>query len=260
MDSQLVHGMRQTTPLCSVILPVYNSAAYIDSAIASVLEQTEVSLELIVIDDASTDTSSQKLDLWEQRDSRIRKVHNARNVGVAETRNRGIAMARGKYIAFLDSDDIWMPQKLKQQIPYMEQQQWDFCCTAYQMVDAAGQFLKQRNVPEGCISFFDLLKENYICCSSVVLRADLAKQHTMQKNYAHEDYVYWLELLQQEAKGYALNQVLVNYRLVQNGRSANKWRAAKDRWSIYRTYLGYSTVKSLRYFVPYVFHGIQKYW
>jgi len=105
----------------------------------------------------------------------------------------------------------------------------------------------------------DLLKENYICCSSVMLRSQLAKQHRMNGSYAHEDYVYWLELLQSGAQGGVLNQCLTNYRLAQTSRSANKLQAARGRWQIYRKYLGYSIARSSWYFVQYAVNGWKKY-
>lgn len=131
-------------------------------------------------------------------------------MGVAAVRNKGIALARGKYIAFLDSDDTWHNAKLEQQINQLEQTGCDFSCTAYVMVNDEGQRIKNRFIEYQQILLEDLLKENYICCSSVLLRSQLTKQHTMDGSYAHEDYVYWLELLQAGARGCVLNQCLTS--------------------------------------------------
>lgn len=245
--------------ICSVILPVYNSERYLNRTIVSVLQQTMTAFELLALDDCSTDSSVQLLKRWAGKDSRLHIVCNTENQGVAAMRNQGIRMAQSEYIAFLDSDDTWQSTKLEQQLQFMEQTGCDFCCTAYSMVNDEGKRLKSRMLPQQDIQLEDLLKENYICCSSVMLRSQVAKQHTMNGSYAHEDYVYWLELLQSGAKGGVLNQCLTNYRLAQASRSANKLQAACGRWQVYRDYLGYGVVRSSLYFVQYAVNGWKKY-
>ena len=248
-----------TKPVCSIILPVYNSERYLNSTITSVLQQTMPDFELIAIDDCSTDSSLQILYQRAEKDHRIQVVESEKNQGVANVRNRGIAMAKGQYIAFLDSDDSWYSDKLQQQITWMEKQNCDFCCTAYEMVDDAGNRIKIKMMPHQKINLTDLLKENYICCSSSMIRSEIAKKHTMDGTYAHEDYVYWLELLQNGAKGCVLNQCLTKYRVIQTSRSANKAKAAKGRWDVYRRYLDYSVLRSGWYFMQYAMNGVKKY-
>lgn len=243
----------------SIILPVYNSEPYLNDTLASVVQQTETDFEVLAIDDCSTDKSVQILQQWAQRDNRIRVIPSSINIGVAAVRNRGIQLAKGDYIAFLDSDDIWKPYKLEKQLQLLEQTGKDFCCTAYNMVDNTGRYLKTRYINRTWILFQDLLKENYIILSTVLTCTEVAKQHIMNGTYAHEDYVYWLELLQSGAEGIVLDEVLAEYRLAQSGRSANKLQAAKGRWQIYRQYLGYSVPKTLWYFVQYVVNGVKKY-
>ncbi|MBR5318655.1 MAG: glycosyltransferase family 2 protein [Peptococcaceae bacterium] len=255
-----VMGLKQKKqPVCSIILPVYNSERYLNRTITSVLQQTMPDFELLAIDDCSTDNSLQMLYRWAEKDSRIQVIRNQKNQGVADTRNRGIHLAQGQHIAFLDSDDGWHNDKLHQQIAWMEQQQCDFSCTAYEMVNDDGQHIKTRMMRHQKIMMEDLLKENYICCSSAVIRSEVARAHTMDGTYNHEDYVYWLELLQSGAKGCVLNQCLTRYRLAQTGRSANKWKAAQGRWEVYRRYLGYGMLRSGWYFVQYAVNGWKKY-
>ena len=246
-------------PEISIILPVYNSERYLKRTIASIQQQTFIDYEVIAIDDGSTDGSLELLQDWSQNDARVQVLVNAQNTGVAEVRNKGIAQAQGKYICFIDSDDTWHSDKLERQLAFMKQSNADFSCTAYAMVDDEGKFIKNRMLDKQVIILEDLLKENYICCSTVMLKAKIAKQCRMNNGYAHEDYVYWLDLLQSGAKGMALNQVLTRYRLAQAGRSANKGKAAQGRWQIYRQYLNYGIVKSARYFVQYAVNGIKKY-
>ena len=250
---------QEENKICSVILPVYNSERYLNRTVNSVIQQTMSDFELLAIDDCSTDGSVQLLERWREKDNRITILCNTENQGVAAVRNQAIAAAQGKYIAFLDSDDTWQSMKLERQLQFMEQTGCDFCCTAYSMVDEEGKHIKNRMLPWQSIRLEDLLKENYICCSSVMLRSQLAKEHAMNGNYAHEDYVYWLELLQSGAQGGVLNQCLTNYRLAQTSRSANKLKAAQGRWQVYRKYLGYGVMRSGWYFAQYAVNGVRKY-
>ena len=246
-------------PVCSIILPVYNSEPYLNRTIASVLQQTMQNFELIAIDDCSTDNSLQTLCQWAEKDNRIQVVRNNKNQGVARVRNRGVAMAKGQYIAFLDSDDGWYSDKLQQQIAWMEQQNCDFCCTSYTMIDNVDRPIKTRWLEQQEICIEDLLKENYIIVSSTVIRSEIAKQYAMNDSYAHEDYVYWLELLQHGVKGCVLSQCLTEYRVIKTSRSGNKAKAAKGRWDVYRRYLGYGVLRSGWYFVQYAVNGLKKY-
>jgi len=246
-------------PQISIILPVYNSERYINRTITSILQQTMTDFELIAIDDCSTDSSLAKLQEWADKDSRIQVVANSQNMGVADTRNKGIAMAKGDYICFIDSDDTWHSDKLAKQLTWMQQTSSDFSCTEYDMVDDEGRFIKHRTVHTQAIQYDDLLKENYIICSTVMLKTDMAKQHRMNGTYVHEDYIYWLDLLKAGARGTVLQENLARYRLAQTGRSANKVKAAKGRWQIYRRYLKFNVFKTVWYFVHYAINGVKKY-
>ena len=243
----------------TIILPVYNSERYINRTITSIMQQTMIDFELIAIDDCSTDNSLQKLKEWERKDSRIQVLSNPQNMGVADTRNKGIGMAKGEYICFIDSDDAWHNDKLAQQLDWMQRTGSDFSCTAYDMIDDEGKFIKHRTIHTQVIQYDDLLKENYIICSTVMLKAACAKQHRMNGSYMHEDYIYWLDLLKAGAKGTVLQENLARYRLAQTGRSSNKVKAAQGRWQIFRKYLGFNIFKSIWYFLHYAVNGIRKY-
>ena len=222
-------------PQISIILPVYNAERYINRTITSILQQTYTDFELIAIDDCSTDSSLQKLKEWETKDRRIKVLINTHNMGVADTRNKGIATAKGMYICFIDSDDTWHSDKLVQQLEWMQRTGSDFSCTEYDMVDDEGRFIKHRSVHTQAIQYDDLLKENYIICSSVMIKTDLAKQHYMNGTYVHEDYIYWLDLLKAGARGTVLQENMVRCRQVHTATITNKRKAAKGRWQIYRT-------------------------
>ncbi len=244
---------------CSVVMPVYNSAKYLEKAVTSVLKQSCAGFELIIVDDASADGSRDIIRNFARKDQRIVAIYQKENLGSAECRNLAIANAGGEYIAFLDSDDFWEPNKIELQLAYMEKTGADLCCTAYTMVDDAGNTIKKRTVGHGKILFPDLLKENYICISTVMLRTAMAKEYSMDGSYMHEDYVYWLELIRNGAKGCVFNRNLTCYRLTKTSRSANKMNAAKGRWDVYRSFLGYGILKSAWYFGQYTLNGMRKY-
>lgn len=246
-------------PICSVILPVYNSERYLRDAVTSVLQQSMSQLELLAIDDASTDGSLAILQQFAAQDSRVRVIANQENQGVASVRNAGIQLAQGEYVAFLDSDDSWQMNKLQQQLLWMQQQRCDFSCTAYRMIDGNGLAIKERMIKIKQILLKDLLKENVVCCSSAMVRSAIARVHKMDGSYAHEDYVYWLELLQSGAKGFVLNQCLTNYRVLSTSRSGDKRKAAQGRWDVYRRYLGYGWLRSCWHFAQYAVNGWKKY-
>ena len=244
----------------SVIIPAYNNENYLILAVESVLTQTYQDFEIIIIDDRSTDNTLRVAIELASKDSRLKVISNPKNLGVVGSRNKGFAAATGEYIAFLDSDDIWLPDKLEKQIELMERNSFDLCYTAYSFIDAdGGEFGKTYNVPEST-SFSKMLRENVIGCSTVVVRKNLTNDVKMREEYAHEDYVMWLELLRGGARAGGINEPLVLYRKTEQGRSFNKLNAAKGRFYIYRDFLGLSLPKSIFYFAIYAVNGIIKHY
>lgn len=250
---------KQNTPLVSVIMPVYNAARFLEAAISSVLSQTMEDWELLAIDDGSSDNSCQIAEAFAQKDPRIRFLPNPRNMGVSATRNRGIEAARGTYIAFLDSDDVWHPEKLQVQLETMEKTGAGICYTSYAIVDEDGKKSRENYLVPAQVDFDGLLKENVMGCSTVMLRAELLEQERFGETYYHEDYVLWLNLLRKKVPACGCTQVLTDWRLIANSRSFNKFRSAKFRWKIYRDYLGLSLGRSLVSFAGYATASLRKY-
>ncbi len=243
----------------SVIMPAYNAAAYIEQAIRSVMEQTYTNWQLLVIDDCSTDDTYAIAQRLAAEDDRIRPLRNEHNSGVAVTRNRGLELSVGAYVAFLDSDDVWHPDKLAAQIQMAEREQAGLVYTSYAIVDADGQPCKQPyTVPER-ITFTDLLKENVIGCSTVLLSAAVAETYRFVTGFFHEDYCLWLDILRDGHTAVGCTDILTDWRLIMNSRSFNKKKASRNRWRIYRQHLRFSVCKSLRYFSSYAWRGIAKY-
>lgn len=246
-------------PLVSVIMPAYNSGNTISRAIQSVLAQTYKRFELLVIDDGSTDNTVDIVNFYMKTDSRIVLLRNPRNLGVAASRNHGCRKAQGEYLAFLDSDDVWFEDKLEKQVSFMLQKGCDLSCTAYAYAHPHEQPSRDKRayrVPES-ISYEQLLKENVIGCSTVMLKATALNGHAFCGDYAHEDYVLWLELAKAGKTLCGLDEVLTGYSY--GGRSANKFKAGKNRWIIYRRSQKLSLPKALYYMACYILNAIRKY-
>jgi teichuronic acid biosynthesis glycosyltransferase TuaG len=244
--------------MVSVIIPAYNNEVFLVSAVESVLNQTYQDFEIIIIDDKSDDNTLLCAKTFSERDNRVKVISNPENLGVVQSRNKGFASATGEFIAFLDSDDLWMPEKLEKQIKQMEQKQLGLCYTAYSIINADGEQIgKTYHVPRA-VTLNDLLKENVIGCSSVVIRHSSTERIKMREGYAHEDYVMWLELLNTGIIAGGIDEPLMLYRKTEQGRSFNKVNAAKGRFHIYRDFLGMSQPKSIYYFIIYAFNGLKK--
>ena len=245
-----------TKPLVSVVMPAYRCAATIQSAIESVLIQ-DVPLELLVIDDCSPEDLAPVLQPW-QDDPRVRILRNEQNLGAAQSRNRGVAQARGKYIAFLDSDDYWAPGKLKKQLELLESTGMVLCATARELMTAEGKCTGRIiPVPEK-ITYRDLLRHNAINCSSVLMGAAVAREFPMHHEQSHEDYIMWLEILRKYGCACAVNEPLLKYRLSNTGKSGSKLHSAKMTFMVYR-HVGFGLAKSAVLFASYAFHGVKKY-
>jgi len=250
---------KQQTPRVSVIMPAYNAGRFVEAAVCSVVAQTMTKWELLVIDDGSSDDTCRIVEKLAQEDHRIQLLRNEKNLGVSNTRNRGIALAKGAYIAFLDSDDVWHPQKLEKQLAQMEASGADICYCSYAIVDETGKKAKADYLVPEQVSFSELLKENVIGCSTVLLRREALQNHCFGSAYYHEDYVLWLTLLREDFRACGCAEVLSDWRLIANSRSFNKFRSAAFRWKIYREYLNLNLRKSLCAFAGYAMASLRKY-
>lgn len=243
-------------PLISVVIPAYNCANVIPLAIDSALKQ-DVELEILVLDDGSSDDLETVMAGYEGKEA-VRFLKNEKNLGAAATRNRGVQLARGKYVAFLDADDIWTEGKLSRQLALMEQTGCVLCCTARELMTPEGE-LTGRIIPvKERITFRELLKHNSINCSSVLICTEVAREFPMHHDDSHEDYIMWLEVLRQYGEACGINEPMLKYRLSNSGKSGNKLHSAKMTFMVYR-YMGFSIPKSIGCFCSYAFHGVKKY-
>ena len=246
-------------PKVSIIMPVYNSEWFISAAITSVLEQSFTDWELIVVDDCSTDDSTAIALAFADRDPRL-KVHiNKTNQGVAAARNTGVAVSRGEWIAFLDCDDIWRKEKLEKQLALAEKSGAGLIYSSYSlfMSNADIKMRKNYRVPAS-ITYASMLRENYIGCSTVLVRKDLLEGHSFSRSIHHEDYALWLELLKSGVRAAGCREVLVDWRITSNSRSANKINAAKGRWYIFRKVERLPLHTAISCMAIYAFRGVLK--
>ena len=243
-------------PLVSVVIPAYRCAETITLSINSALTQ-EVPLEVLVIDDCPDSPIDQVMEQY-KNDDRVIYLRNPKNLGAAETRNRGIQMAKAPYVAFLDADDIWRPGKLKKQLDALERTGYVLCCTARELMTVQGVFTGKVIPVKEDISYRDLLKHNCINCSSVLIRTDVIQQFPMSNAESHEDYITWLKVLRAHGNACGVNEPLLQYRLSNTGKSGSKLKSAKMTFMVYRR-MGFGLGKSLMCFCSYAFHGVMKY-
>lgn len=249
----------KNTPLVSVIMPAYNASRFIEEAIQSVINQSEKNWELFVIDDCSTDDSFGLAQKLAANDSRIQVLRNDANSGVANTRNRGISLAKGKYIAFLDSDDIWHPEKLERQLTKIANSHAAVCYCSYQIIGATGEKVRADYLVPETAKFEDILKENYIQCSAMLIKAEIVKRHLFNIEFFHEDYILGLDILGSGETAVGCRELLLSWRYLENSRSFNKKKSAMNRWQIYRNYLRLPIYKTLYLFACYTAAGLRKY-
>lgn len=242
--------------LVSVVMPVYNGAAYIREAVDSVFRQ-EVPLELLVIDDGSTDKTEEVLAAYKNR-ADFRYLKNDKNIGAAESRNRGVREAKGRYIAFLDADDWWEDGKLRAQLDVLKSTGYVMCSTGRAMYLPDGTPTGRYIPVKKKITYRELLKHNSINCSSVVIERQAALRFPMEHDDSHEDYLMWLKVLREYKCAAGIDRPYLNYRLSEGGKSRNKWKSARMMYRAYH-YMGYGTLKSMVLFVSYALHGVWKY-
>lgn len=240
--------------LVSIIVPVYNAGSYIREAIRMVEAQTYREWELILVDDCSQDNSRQVIEAYlakaEASDKRIRLIKKEVNEGAARARNTGIDAAKGRYIAFLDADDVWMPEKLEKEMAFMEEKQAAFVFTAYEFGDEKAKGTgKIVHVPE-MLSYKQALSRTVIFTTTVLLdRKKTGSGLIHMPDVKSEDTALWWKILRSGYTAYGLDEVLAIYRRPAKSLSSNKWEAIKRIWYLYRKQEGLPLFQSCYYFI-----------
>ena len=245
-------------PLVSIIMPCYNAERYIAQSIESVLAQTYDNWELIITDDGSTDKSVEIVQSYCDKDKRIQLEVSEINLGPGTTRNKSIGRARGQYIAFLDDDDLWTPDKLEKQIAFMTENQYGFTFTGYEMINENGNTSGRIVRTDTAMDDKKYLKNTLIGCSTVVLNTAIIGPVHMTKDDTSDDMTLWLDIMHRGFKAYPLNRVLVKHRMRKHSASSNKFKATWEVWRVYRDVEKLSVAKSLYNFVGYAYNAIKK--
>lgn len=237
--------------LVSIITPAYNSARFIAETIESVLAQTYPYWEMVIVDDCSRDDTVSIVKEYQKRDERIRLIELDKNSGSAVARNTAMDHAKGKYLAFLDSDDMWHPRKLERQVAFMVEKDVAFSFTQYVRVKEDGTETAMVSKVPSVVTYNDLMKQCVIGCLTVMLDREKIGELRMVNIRTRQDYAFWLTILRQGHYAYGIPELLAYYRLVDNSISSNKFKAAQRNWYVYRHIEKQNLIKALWYFINY---------
>jgi len=245
--------------LVSIITPSYKSERFIAECIESVLAQTYTEWEMIIVDDCSPDNSNEIVKEYMKNESRIKLIKLEHNSGPAIARNRAIKEAEGRYIAFLDADDIWMKDKLEKQISFMQENEIAFSFTEYVKIDENSNVISEVIERPEKVNYSMMLKSNYIPCLTVVYDTKILSKVYMPLILKRQDYALWLKILKKIDYAYCYKEPLAKYRFYSGSLSSNKFIAAMYVWKLYREIEVLSIWKSLYYFSHYIIISFMKY-
>lgn len=248
----------RSTPEISVIVPAYNVDKFLEESVNSVLVQTFQNIEIIIINDASDDNTGALADRLATVDRRLKVVHSKINLGGAEARNTGLRMARGRYVAFLDGDDLWDKDKLALQLATLKSTQAQICYTASQKIDELGKQFGhvQQVIPK--VDYFTLLGNPLIMTSSACFDFEALGRPLMPNIRKRQDFAYWLKLLRTGASAVGINKPLTYYRVRSGSLSSNKISAARYTWLVYRELEFLPLFKAIIYFSSYAQNAFLK--
>ena len=242
----------------SIITPSYGSEKFIAQTIESVIAQTYQNWEMIIVDDVSPDNSNDIIESFVKKDNRIKLIKLEKNSGPAVARNKAIKEARGRYIAFLDADDLWMSDKLEKQIKFMNENNLGFTYSAYKLIDEEDN-KKGTFIPPKKVSYKSILKTNPIGCLTAIYDTQKLGKIYMPNILKRQDYGLWLKILKEIRQTKGILEPLAIYRIRKNSVSSNKFKSAQYQWKIYREVEKLNILKSIYYFIHYAIKGIFKY-
>ncbi len=247
--------------LVSIIVPVYNVEKYIVETMSCVRSQTYQEWELLLVEDGSSDGTVEMItDYVEQtKDTRIKLLKQPANMGAARARNRGLAEARGRYIAYLDADDLWVPEKLEKELSFMQEKQAAFAFTGYEFADENGEGTgKVVRVP-GTLSYREALKNTTIFTTTVMFdTAKIPKDMLEMPIIKSEDTALWWKVLRNGYTAYGLDENLVKYRRVGKSLSSNKLEALRRIWNLYRKAEHLSVPSSIYHFCFWAVRAVRR--
>jgi len=246
--------------LVSVITPMYNSERFIEETIQSVLKQTYTNWEMLIIEDGSNDNSIEIVKKYLQANKRIKLISNEINQGAALSRNIGIAKSNGRYLAFLDSDDIWVPSKLEEQIKFMNDEKVALSFSSYEKIDELGEHIKNIRVINTKPSYNDLLKSNHIGCLTAIIDLKVMnfKKIYMPNIKTRHDHGLWLAILKKGFNVSGNTKILAKYRHRAGSISFSKINSAYYQWKLYREIEKVNIFSSIYYMFCWGWYGFLK--
>ena len=233
-------------PLISIVIPYYKKKIYIDQTINSIIKQSYKNFELILIYDDPDKSDLEYIKKILKNIKRKKIIINNTNIGAGLSRNLGILKSKGKYISFIDSDDIWKKDKLKNQLLFMLDNKIEFCFTSYSIMNKKNTIIKFIKAKKN-IGYKDLIKSCDIGLSTVMLKTRLLKKIKFTKIKTKEDYILWLKLSKKNVKMMGLDQKLVLWRKLDNSLSSSVFQRIHDAFYVYNTYLNFNFIKSIYY-------------
>ena len=245
------------TPLVSIIMPLYNAERFVAQSIESVLAQSHTHWELLIADDHSSDGSVGIVKGFAERDTRIHLFEMPQNQGASKCRDFLMQQANGRFIAFLDSDDLWLPKKLEKQMAFMLDNNYAFTDTQYETIAENGA---PKNVVKtaGAVDYKKYLRNTIIgCCTAMLDRRKLQALPILGETRG-DDMAMWLNILKQVEFAAPLDETLSQYRDREGSLSSNKIKAMQDVWHVYRHNEGLNIFQALFCFVGYAFNAVQK--
>lgn len=249
--------MKTIEEIVSIIIPVYNAEKYLEDTIKTIENQTYQNYEAIFIDDFSTDSSSQIIQ--KHINDKIKLINLDKNNGPALARNIGIKLAKGRYICFLDADDLWEKDKLEKQINFMKLNNYCFTYSNFRYINQNNTKISREIKVQKELDYKKSLKDNRILTITAMIDTKyISKELIYMPDIKSEDIATWWNILKKGYKAYAIDESLAYYRRHKNSLTANKVKSAKNRWNLYRKYEKFNIFKSIYYFLHYVFFAIVK--
>ena len=236
--------------LVSVIIPYYKKRNFVKESVVSVINQSYDNLEILIIYDDTNLNDYEFLQEISKLDKRIKIINNNKRLGAGLSRNKGIEQSSGKYIAFIDADDTWAPNKLKDQISFMKKNNYQISHTSYFIINEKKKIIGQRKARD-LLSINEVLKSCDIGLSTVIIEKKvITKTNTkFPKLVTKEDFVFWLKLLEKNFKFYAYDSNLTNWTDSKNSLSTSTIQKLFDGFIVYNNYMHFNIIKSLYYLI-----------
>lgn len=246
--------------LVSVIIPVYNVEKYIDRTLQSVFAQTYKKIEIVLVDDQSVDKSAEIIKKYQEIHSEIVYYLQPKNMGAGHARNKALELAKGQYVAFLDSDDVWKPDKIEKQLKLLKKKKGAFCFTAIEMIDGEDNVMKGKRNVKPVVDYNFLLSNTMIPTSGVLVDRTVKGDFRMHIRRGGQDYATWLSLLRDGTKAYGIDEALVEYRIDGDSLSSSKLKSIQQIWEIQTQDEGISKIATGFHIIKWCWNSVKKYW